>query len=141
MSSKENFQAFKKNLIEENETFYGVEMREKYGDEALSASNAKMMDMTEEQYEHALDLEARVKELLASSMEKSDPSCAEAQQACHLHREWLNLFWKEGTYSLEAHRGLGEMYVADERFKAYYDASKVGMAEFFRDALRVYTTK
>lgn len=31
------------------------------------------------------------------------------------------------------------MYVADERFKKYYDDSKIGMSEFFKDALDIYT--
>ncbi len=31
------------------------------------------------------------------------------------------------------------MYVLDERFKKYYDNNQEGMAEFFRDALNIYT--
>ena len=31
------------------------------------------------------------------------------------------------------------MYVADERFKKYYDDNKKGMSEFFRNALNIYT--
>ena len=34
--------------------------------------------------------------------------------------------------------GLGEMYVADERFKAYYDKIAPGCAEFLRDAINIY---
>ena len=30
------------------------------------------------------------------------------------------------------------MYVADQRFKAYYDKVQDGAAEFFRDALNIY---
>jgi len=31
------------------------------------------------------------------------------------------------------------MYVEDERFKAYYDKIKPGIAEFLRDAILIYT--
>jgi hypothetical protein len=41
-------------------------------------------------------------------------------------------------YSPQAHKALGEMYVADERFTAYYDKIAVGATEFLRDALNVY---
>ncbi len=33
------------------------------------------------------------------------------------------------------HTCLGEMYVADERFTAFYDAMKPGLAEHLRDAI------
>ena len=32
------------------------------------------------------------------------------------------------------HRGLGEMYVADERFAANYDSVAPGLAAYIRDA-------
>jgi hypothetical protein len=54
-----------------------------------------------------------------------------------LHRKWLSFFWPE--YSKEAHAGLAEMYVADERFTAYYDQHKEGAARFLRDAIVSYT--
>ena len=34
--------------------------------------------------------------------------------------------------------GLAEMYVADDRFKAYYEAVAPGAAEFLRDAIKAY---
>ena len=55
-----------------------------------------------------------------------------------LHRQWLCEFWKDGTYSKAAHLGLAEMYVADDRFKAYYEAVAPGAAEFLRDAIKAY---
>ncbi|MBU0529133.1 TipAS antibiotic-recognition domain-containing protein [bacterium] len=35
-------------------------------------------------------------------------------------------------------QGLGEMYVADERFKAYYEKIKPGLSEFFSEAIEYY---
>jgi hypothetical protein len=37
--------------------------------------------------------------------------------------------------SPEMHRCLGDMYVADERFTAYYDRAAAGLAGFVRDAV------
>jgi len=48
------------------------------------------------------------------------------------------MFWKPGAYSKEAHRSMAEMYVADERFKAYYDKIADGAAEFFKKAIDIY---
>ena len=48
------------------------------------------------------------------------------------------MFWKPGAYSKEAHLGLAEMYVTDERFKAHYEKIAAGAAEFFRSAMEIY---
>ena len=39
----------------------------------------------------------------------------------------------------EAHAGVAQMYVYDERFKEYYDKHGDGLAEFLRDAIVEYT--
>lgn len=142
MSNKEKFEGFKKNLIQDNEQKYGKEIREKYGDEAVNASNAKVAGMTEEQWEMQEELSIRIMESLKKALENGDPACEDAQKACDLHRQWLSMFWKDCAYSKQAHMGLGKMYVADKRFRAYYDnALGAGSAEFFRNALAVYTNK
>lgn len=51
MSDKEKFEGFKQRMIDENEKKYGKEIREKYGDDTVDKSNAKFLNMTEEQYE------------------------------------------------------------------------------------------
>jgi MerR family transcriptional regulator, thiopeptide resistance regulator len=61
----------------------------------------------------------------------------EAQKTADLHRQWLGFFW--GSYSKEAHAGLAQMYVDDERFRAYYDQGQPGRTEFLRDAILIYT--
>lgn len=41
--------------------------------------------------------------------------------------------WKE--YSENAHRGVANLYVMDERFQAYYDKEVEGCAAFLRAAV------
>jgi hypothetical protein len=38
----------------------------------------------------------------------------------------------------EMYRGLGEMYVADPRFTAFYDKYAEGLAPYMRDAMIAY---
>lgn len=138
MSDAQKFEAFKKDMIDQNEEKYGEEVRERWGNDAADASNAKVMGMSQEQYVLSQELEAQMKEALLVGMAEGDPTCATAQCAADLHRQWLCLFWKDGMYSKQAHVGLAEGYVADERFKAYYEAIAPGATEFLRDAIRVY---
>lgn len=62
----------------------------------------------------------------------------EVQQLAQAQHSWLNAFSPCPAARLPM---LGEMYVHDERFKAYYDRFGVGTAEFVRDALVIYANK
>jgi DNA-binding transcriptional MerR regulator len=137
MSDKEKFEGFKKNMIDENERKYGIEVREKYGDETVDQSNAKLQNMSQEELERANKLAEDIHQSLAEAFKTGDPSGSAAQKAANLHKQWISMYWPK--YSKEAHAGLGDMYVADERFKAYYDKEQDGVAEFLRDAIYVYT--
>lgn len=137
MSDKEKFEGFKKKMIEDNEKQYGKEIREKYGEETVEKSNAKLMNMTREEHEAVAKLAEEINSTLDQAMETGDPAGELAQKAAGLHKQWITYYWSE--YSKEAHAGLAEMYVADERFKAYYDKIRPGAAEFLRDAIKIYT--
>ncbi|MFD2613877.1 MerR family transcriptional regulator [Paenibacillus gansuensis] len=137
MSDKEKFEGFKQKLIDDNEAKYGKEVREKYGDDTVNKSNAKVKGMTEEQHEQLTRLTEEVTDTLAAAFQTGDPAGELAQKAADLHKQWLTFYWD--SYSKEAHAGLAQMYVDDERFTAYYDAKQPGTAAFLRDAVYIYT--
>lgn len=137
MSNKEKFEGFKRKLIEENEEKYGAEIREKYGEDTIIRSNAKLENMTEAEYAEVERLQEDMFAALREGMASGDPAGDAAQRAAQLHKEWLTFYWDQ--YSKEAHAGLAEMYVADERFKAYYDQHGSGTAEFLREAILIFT--
>ncbi|SDN44721.1 DNA-binding transcriptional regulator, MerR family [Psychrobacillus sp. OK028] len=137
MTDKEKFEGFKNKLVEDNEKKYGKEIREKYGEDAVNKSNAKVKGMTNEQYEEIQKIEEQLFSTLKSAMASGDPAGELAQKAADLHKQWLYFYWDQ--YSKEAHAGLAEMYVADERFTAYYDKVQQGAAKFLRDAIVIYT--
>jgi DNA-binding transcriptional MerR regulator len=136
MSDKEKFEGFKQKMLEENEKQYGKEIRKKFGDAIVDASNAKMMGLTAEQYEIVQELSRKISDSLKTAFEQGDPSSELAQKVCALHKEWLGYFWNH--YSKEAHLGLAQTYMDDPRFRKYYDAIAVGCAEFLRDAIKIY---
>lgn len=139
MTDKEKFEGFKKKLVEENEKKYGKEVREKYGEDALEKANQKVLSMSQEQYEELERLTTELFDTLNAAFKTGDPAGELAQKAADLHRQWLSFYWDD--YSKEAHAGLAQMYVDDPRFRAYYDRKQPGTAEFFRDAILIYTGK
>jgi len=141
MADQEKFEGFKQKLIDENELNYGDEIRKRFGTAVVDASNAKIKGMSEEQWQRAQALSAEINEVIKKALEQGDPASETAQKACDLHRQWLCMFWADGTYSKEAHKGLAEGYVADERFKKYYDSIADGAAVFLRDAINIYCSQ
>jgi len=137
MTDKEKFEGFKQKMIEDNEKKYGKEIREKYGSDTVEKSNKKLMNMTQEEYDKVTKLAEEQMITLAEAFKTGDPAGELAQKAADLHRQWLTFYWD--SYSKEAHAGIAEMYVNDERFTAYYDKEQPGMAKFLRDAILIYT--
>lgn len=68
-----------------------------------------------------------------------DPAAPEVQEwiARH-HRQIDGRFYR---CSAEIYRGLGDLYVDDPRFTAFYDCVKPGLARFMRAAMHAYADK
>ena len=139
MSFNEKFDAFKHGLVEQNMEKYGKEIVEKYGQEAVDKTNEIILAMTEKEYNDVNALGEDINKALAIAFETGDPAGKDAQAVCQLHKKWLTFYW--GKYSPEMHAGVAEMYVCDERFKAYYDKIAPGCAEFLRDAIKIFVGK
>lgn len=139
MTDKEKFEGFKQAMLDENEAKYGKEVRAKYGAEVIDKSSIKIKNMTQEEYQEITRLEKEVMATLHTAYQTGDPSGLLAQKSADLHRQWLSFYWD--GYTKEAHAGIAQMYVDDERFKAYYDKEQPGLAEFLRDAIQIYTKK
>ena len=136
MSDYEKFEELKQSLIYENECKYGVEIREKYGAEIVDDSNIRFRGLTQERYDDSERLRIKLEQTLKAAFDSGDPAGVLAQRACDIHRQWLCVFYP--NYSKEYHKGLGEMYVSDERFRENYDKLASGCTEFFRDAINIY---
>ncbi|WP_312092601.1 MerR family transcriptional regulator [Niallia sp.] len=137
MTDKEKFEGFKQKMVDDNEAKYGKEIREKYGEEVINQSNAKFMNMSESMYNNMIEVEKELFSTLKEALKEGNPAGEVAQKAADLHKQWLSYTWPE--YKKEAHAGLAEMYVADERFISYYDKIQTGATAFLRDAILIYT--
>jgi len=137
MKDKQKFEAFKRQLVEENETRYGKEARQKYGDKAVDQANAAVMGRTPEEQREWSELDREILRRLADAVGAGvSPEGEEGKAIAALHRRWLTI--SMGSYDAARHRGIAELYVQDERFTAYYDKAVPGCARFLRDAVRAH---
>lgn len=136
MTDKERFEGLKRRVVEDNECAYGREARERYGEDVVDAANRKLLAMDEGEWTDVQALGEAIIEQLKAAMTTGDARSAEARELARMHAAWIRAHWPEGAYSREAHLGLAEGYLADERFTAFYDgAAGAGATQFLRDAL------
>lgn len=134
MSDKKKFEAFKRQIVEENERTYGQEARARYGDGAVDGMNARIMGVTLEQYTQWERLGEEILEKLSAAVAAgADPAGETGREIAQLHHRWLTV--TDPSYDAQRHRGVAELYVQDERFTAYYDRERPGCAQFLRDAV------
>ena len=129
MTDKEKFEGFDFSQGD----LYEKEAREKWGDKAVDDSKAKIKGNEAELGEK---MNAIYRNL--ASLRHLSPESNEAQAAIE---QWFYFLNDMGSYSLEAFEGLGEMYVADERFTKNIDKFGDGLALFMRDAMKIYSHK
>lgn len=138
MSENEKFEAFKQEVIEENEKQYGNEIREKHGDEIISEANEKFKSMSRDDWNSHEELTNELNTKLADATKLGDPTSELAQEVAAMHKIWLSFSWPEGLYDTNNHLQLSLTYIEDARFKAYYDNIEPGSAEFLHEALKYY---
>ncbi|HET7657120.1 MAG TPA: MerR family transcriptional regulator [Bacillales bacterium] len=132
MSAKEKFEGF-----DFSHNPYEKEARERWGDEAVDRSNAKIGSMTkDEQDEMGKEMGEIYKQL--ASLRHSSPESTEAQEAI---KKWYDVLNNMGHYPPEAFKGLGQMYVDDERFTQNIDKFGEGLASFMRDAMAIFADR
>lgn len=139
MNESDAFEALKGEKIEANERTYGKEARARWGDDAVDAANERMRSASRSEWDALERLGEEINRQLALAMETGDPAGAEAMELARMHARWIQGHWGAGRYTPEAHRGLARMYLADDRFRAYYDgAAGAGATEFLVKALEAY---
>lgn len=104
----------------------------RWGDtDAWKQSRQRVSRMTKQDW---IDVKAEGDALLADlAQAKRDgvlPGSSAADDLVARHRASIERFYEFGS---DMHRGLVEMYVADERFTRYYDDVEPGSAQFVRD--------
>ncbi|MFD0021864.1 MerR family transcriptional regulator [Streptomyces sp. NPDC058382] len=104
------------------------------GTEAYAESQRRAARYTKEDWKRMQAEVASWGERYDALMEAGEPATGgRAMDLAEEHRRHITAWFYECT--TEIHRGLGEMYVADLQFKAYYESMRPGLAEHLRDAI------
>ena len=133
-----NMNVFDNSEFEEKRNEYAKEARKKWGDTAAYKEYAeKTADYSEDKRKQVnAAMDERIAEFADS---KRNGFAPESQKTQALVKKWQD-FITENYYTCtkEILVGLGEMYVADERFQKNIDRHGDGTAQFMSDAIKVY---
>lgn len=116
-------------------TEYEEEVRERWGHtDAYKESMRRTQGYGEADWaEIRREWDAIVRELVAAMRAGSPADGPAARALAERHREHISRWFY--PCSVQMHRGLGEMYVADERFTRNYEREAEGLAAYFREAI------
>lgn len=122
------------NFSKEEAEKYAEEAKKRWGHtEAYKQSQERVKKMGREGLEEVLKKAGKLTEEIAACMQGGESATGEkAQKLIAMHYDGLRAFYEP---NLEMYKGLAEMYVADERFKANYENVAAGLAEYMRDAM------
>lgn len=124
--------------FENEKNKYADEVKQRWGNtDAYKESQKKSSSMSADEKQKATDgLESIMAEFSAVMKDGFSPESTEAQALCKkLQSHITDNFY---TCTKEILKGLGEMYVLDERFKENIDKNGEGTAEFIRSAIKLY---
>lgn len=130
MSEKALFKVF----TEEEQEKYALEAEELYGAAGVRASMKKWKAYSAEEKKRIMDEGGRNYADMIAVMPKGANS-AEAQAIVECWRKHMNYFWTPNLNQLLA---LANGYNDDPRFKATFDKMHLKLAEFMREAVKVY---
>lgn len=132
-----NYEELYKGFSKEQAEAYQKEASERWGKETVEASHQRLMAMGKKNWEalkqQGEDLNRELVKLIHLA-----PKDARVQQLIQQHFEMMGQHF---DVTIEIYRNLGNMYLEDDRFKAYYDKYDLGLAVFLRDAIEVFCRK
>jgi MerR family transcriptional regulator, thiopeptide resistance regulator len=130
MSEKQFFEGFS----EEQQAEYEKEAMQMYDPETVRASKARWRSYSAAEKQRIGEEGNAAYAALLESMPKG-PGSPEAQAGVELWRKHMEYFWVPNDEQL---LGLTELYNEDPRFKKNYDRIDPQLADFIREAVKIY---
>jgi len=114
---------------------YEDEVKQRWGDsDAYRESARKTARYGKKEWQQIKAEGESLNQALAEAMADGvKPADARAVDLAEQHRQHISRWFYACTSAI--HRGLGDMYVADERFTQTYDRVQPGLAAFLREAI------
>ncbi|WP_215143161.1 MerR family transcriptional regulator [Exiguobacterium qingdaonense] len=138
MEDKSLFKGLSYEEIQAHEAKHQEEVQERWGDSsAYETAQARASKRSKEDWERLnqkqIDLIAPLVELFRDGVSVQDERVQAIVKENHL---FIDTHFYD--CSIDMFSGLGQMYVSDERFTAFYDRYESGLASYYNEAIQFY---
>lgn len=130
VSNEDMYQGFTSEQVK----LYRKEVSDKWGEKSLHDSENRIRKMSPKKWDMVKAEGEKITRQLADLINE-DPADILVQQCIANWHKYLENFYPVVEQRL---RGLGRLYVEDQRFTAYYDKYCQGLAEFKNKAIQIY---
>lgn len=136
MKEKEMFKGFNMDEIEKHKKIYSEEVKEKWGNtNAYKESDLKTSKYNKDDWKRISNDMEKIYKKIIDNMDKGIQDISIKEAIEELRNHITNNFY---NCTPEIFKGLGNMYVDDERFTKNIDKYKKGLSVFLRDSINYY---
>jgi DNA-binding transcriptional MerR regulator len=133
MNEKMSIEELYEGFTDEQVEHYRREARERWG-QVVDETEERMQGLSKAQWQAVKDEGEEVTRAIAALMDRA-PGDPEVQAQIARHHAWIEHFYAAPA---EVYRGLGQLYVEHEEFRAFYDKVRPGLAGFMQAAMAYY---
>jgi DNA-binding transcriptional MerR regulator len=113
---------------------YDREVNEQYDLQLVAEANRRVRKMSKARWEALQQEGEEINQSLAALIDR-DPGDPEVQALIGRHYAMMNQFF---PVSADIYRGLGQLYITNDEFRAFYDRIKPDLADFLQPAMAYY---
>lgn len=133
-NKKMDYNEMYKGFSKEQAKAWQQEAAEKWGADRIVAANQKAIAMSKDEWAALQRKGEEINKVLAEAMQLQ-PTDKKVQLLVAEHYEMMGKYF---DVTPKTYQCMSDMYVNDERFTAYYDKYRKGLAAFLRDAIYAY---
>ncbi len=136
MKKKDMFKGFDMKAIDEHKEKYAEEAKQRWGHtDAYKESERRTAKYTKEDWGRIQEKAANTYQKIIDNMDKGPADPMVQEGVSEIRQNITDNFY---NCTPEIFRGLGNMYASDERFFAFYEDIKPGLAVFLNEAITIY---
>lgn len=130
LKDKDLYEGFDQEKIDR----WNKEVDEKYDPEKVAESRSNIGKMSKDTFKNVQKEGDRITKNISELMDR-EVSSPEVQALIKEHHAWIENFY---TCPAEMYKGLGQLYVENPEFTAFYEKFKPGLAAFMCEAMAYY---
>ena len=136
LEKRDLFGGLEMETIEKHKALYAKEVRKKWGNtHAYKESERKTAQYSAQDWQNIQQQQSDIYQKIIENMPQGACSPKVQEAVAALRESFCQHFY---NCTPEIFRGLGEMYISDPRFTAYFEEMAGGLAQFLHEAIVIY---